>query len=1238
MSAISHISIADVIANTGVTLKRKSEIKLVGPHPRHKSNSGECLVVFEDKETWWCSSCEQKGDAVDWLVDIGEVENIVIETRKDGIEYLIETYGPSPQEWQNPLPFPELSGPEFPVWIFPENIQRFINEVSHALQVPLDLVAGLVLSVLAAVASDKVTVRIRDGWLETVNIYVILVLDSGEGKTPAFAAATRPLLDLEREAVEEAQPEITRLQTERDILEGQLVSLKKEAAKTTITEEDRKAITEHAIETAEVLSKLEVPGSPKRLVEDITSEALMSRLAENNGVLAMFSDEGGIFDTWAGRYSDGHLAIDVYTKGYSGSTPIRVDRKGREPEFIQRPRLTMCLCVQPEVMRKTGDTPGLRGRGLLARPALIIPKSMVGFRDENPEPVSTEARETYDAIIRGLDALDAEGDEICHVLRFSEGAALLYREYLSELEPQLRPGGQLRGIRDWISKLRGLVGRTAALLHLSQHWQLAEPWNEPITIETTQAAIALGRYLTEHALAAFAMMGQDGRNAAARDTWETIKHNWATSFTQRDLWQHVRRRYRDIRELSDILDVLEDLQYLRRQALPTTQGRGRAPSPRYEVNPLALSEDLDPDPETNSVYNVYGLQKMNSAMSADESFVESSDNITDSIEVTEERISPTLAENEISNPGKCTQCTQNSGETCIHDLPINYITDVDSARKIVSDLQTEQVIGLDIETTGLDPVLDKIRTIQLATTSAAWVIDAYSVPLCELIPILKDGPTKVIQNAKFDASFLYNAPGGSMPEPMYDTMLADQVIHHRKYARSLKDLAEEYLGIELEKDQQVSEWNSEQLMPEQIRYGALDAAVLIPLYEALTDRTESIGLTQTVELENRTIPSIVWMERKGVGFDRDKWNVLVEDARHKLVAVEDELNTLVTDELGEDDMIGRKPYVVNWSSSAQVLKVLGSLGIEMNDSRYETLERRTSDHPIVSLILKHRETDKKLSTYGDKWTRHIHPATERIHADWRQIGAATGRMACSKPNLQNLPRDKAYRACFTPAPNRVLIKADYSQIELRIAAELANDSRMKQAFSEGIDLHSLTATMVNGKTNVVDVTPDERQLAKAVNFGLIYGMGAERLSGYARSSYGVELDLETATAVRNRYFSAYPDIRKWHRVQGHRIETRTVVGRFRTFDGEGHFTERLNSPVQGSGADGLKLALARLWETRGDIDAYPVLTVHDEIVVEASAEIADEAKAWLEQCMVEGMQAILNEVPVVVESQIKDQW
>jgi DNA polymerase-1 len=286
-----------------------------------------------------------------------------------------------------------------------------------------------------------------------------------------------------------------------------------------------------------------------------------------------------------------------------------------------------------------------------------------------------------------------------------------------------------------------------------------------------------------------------------------------------------------------------------------------------------------------------------------------------------------------------------------------------------------------------------------------------------------------------------------------------------------------------------------------------------------------------------------------------------------------------------------------------------------------------------------------VGTYGPNLLKFVEEG--RIYGSWWQNGAGTGRMASSSPNLQNLPPEVRR---YVKAPvGRVLVVADYSQIELRIAAKIAGEERMLAAFANGEDIHTITARSLTGRE---EVTKQERKLAKAVNFGLLYGMSPGGLRNYARASYGVEMTKEEAEGYWREYFETYPGLRAWHdreylQLKKHgNTETRTLAGRRRT--GVTKLTERLNSPVQGTGADGLKFALALLYERRGECPgAVPILAVHDEVVVECPEEQAQEVKAWLVKAMVDGMDEVLNSgpdtdnlerVPVKVEVEVVDSW
>jgi DNA polymerase-1 len=252
-------------------------------------------------------------------------------------------------------------------------------------------------------------------------------------------------------------------------------------------------------------------------------------------------------------------------------------------------------------------------------------------------------------------------------------------------------------------------------------------------------------------------------------------------------------------------------------------------------------------------------------------------------------------------------------------------------------------------------------------------------------------------------------------------------------------------------------------------------------------------------------------------------------------------------------------------------------------------------------------------------------------------------MACDHPNLQNIPRSGPLRSYICASERRIFAIADYSQIELRIAAKISGDAQMLAAYAEGRDLHTLTARNL---TRGEDVSKDERKLAKAINFELLYGMGTKGLQAYAFKSYGVEMSLEQAALYRRRFFQTYPGIKRWHDNERRAwlrgdAETRTLTGRRRM--GVERLSDSLNAPVQGTAADGLKLALALLWERRDECPgAVPVLVCHDEVVVECDVDKAEEAREWLVQAMKDGMDAVVNgrepHIPIEVEASLSKTW
>jgi DNA polymerase-1 len=509
------------------------------------------------------------------------------------------------------------------------------------------------------------------------------------------------------------------------------------------------------------------------------------------------------------------------------------------------------------------------------------------------------------------------------------------------------------------------------------------------------------------------------------------------------------------------------------------------------------------------------------------------------------------------------------------------------------------------------------------------LVDCFAVDPAPLWETLAAVPV-VGHNLLFDLSFL--ARLGFQPGACRDTMLMSQALYagDRKQKHSLAACCARELDESVDKDEQRSNWAGA-LTPGQLAYAARDAALTRRLHDALQPKLAEADLADTTALENRALPAVVWLSSSGVAFDTDGWLALAKAAKAEARRLAGELDRIAPPRAqGEMFESGWK-----WNSRAHVLDVLKAIGHEVSATDDTTLA--AVDHPLAALLRDYRAALKRANTYGPTWLKG-HSVDGRVSASWRQLGSHAGRMSCAKPNLQNLPRDVRYRKCFVAPPGRVLVKADYSQIELRLAAKITNEKTMIAAYRRGEDLHTLTAQRILGKA---DVSKDDRQLAKAVGFGLIYGMGARAFRSYARSNFGVTLTEAEAEQYRGSFFAAYPGLKRWHaraaRTKYQPIDTRTLASRRRLR--VIRFTEKLNTPVQGSGADGLKGALGLLWERRADCPgAIPVLAVHDELVIECDADQADAVAAWLKQAMLDGMTPLAAPVPVEVEVSTAPTW
>ena len=587
------------------------------------------------------------------------------------------------------------------------------------------------------------------------------------------------------------------------------------------------------------------------------------------------------------------------------------------------------------------------------------------------------------------------------------------------------------------------------------------------------------------------------------------------------------------------------------------------------------------------------------------------------------------------------------GSDLIEETRISYrrITEPGNLAHALEPFMGCPILAVDTETTGLDPLVDQIRLIQLAVPDhPVTIIDLWQIPEHGREPLrqLLGGPAiKILHNAKFDLKFLKCA---DLPTqgPFFDTMLASQLLDAglRSRHHGLADLASYFLDDDLSKEFQTSDWSGD-LTPEQLDYAARDAQILLRLHDILVRELDAAGLMSVAQLEFDSLPAVAEMELNGIFVDRSKLETLRQrletDTTEAAAKVRESLRTEHTAD--QTSLFPTDREILNLESPSQILNALQNLDISVSNTSRGELIPLADAHPVIQALLDYRRLSKAL-TFATSLPDHIHSQTGRIHATYWQLGAATGRFSCSNPNLQQIPKSKVFRECFIAAPGRRLVIADYSQIELRVAAELSQDTRMNEAYQRGDDLHRLTASLLLDKP-LDEVTRSERQAAKAVNFGLIYAMGAPGLQAYALHIYGVTLSLDEAVAFRERFFEAYPGMVEWHRrirEEGPRRESRTLSGRRRQWRDTPGVAALYNTPVQGTAADIIKQALAWLPQAFTGMDARIIGTVHDEILVEAPEDRAESVAQILKTTMEQAGQIYLKTVPVIADTRVGLSW
>ena len=525
-----------------------------------------------------------------------------------------------------------------------------------------------------------------------------------------------------------------------------------------------------------------------------------------------------------------------------------------------------------------------------------------------------------------------------------------------------------------------------------------------------------------------------------------------------------------------------------------------------------------------------------------------------------------------------------------------------------------KIAFIDLETDSLNPRSGVIKLVVSAMeneeVSYKKFIDDEFRSLLKNRSILK-----VFHNAKFDVEYLVNS--GCEVNNYHCTLIMAQVLGEEKL--SLKELTKKYLGVNIDKSMQHSDnWQGE-ITQEHIDYAVKDVENTRGLFYKLQDELISKNLWMTYEIERRALPAIIMLENNGIKMEFYKWNLRLDKDR-KLIQ---EIEFTIRDLLNNSQL--------NLNSPKQLVEAIKEYGIKLHSTSDDELAKYSDEHEVIKLLRKYRKLQTKIKTYGEKLKSSIDD-DGRIRADWRLIGAKSGRMSCNNPPLQAMPGNS--REFFVAEDGYKLVCSDYSQIELRVLASISKDETLMNYFNNEVDLHRGTASLIFKKP-LDEITNKERQVAKSLNFGIIYGITAYGIQKNLRKS-GLDITLDEAEEYRIKFLNVYPRVRAIQDALLRADYIKTIGGR-RWQGGGLSMTQRLNLPIQGSAAEGLKEALALLVNSIKETWKL-VAIVHDEILLEVPTDDAEEAKQVLENCMITGMKNIIKDIPVIVETSISNNW
>ena len=552
----------------------------------------------------------------------------------------------------------------------------------------------------------------------------------------------------------------------------------------------------------------------------------------------------------------------------------------------------------------------------------------------------------------------------------------------------------------------------------------------------------------------------------------------------------------------------------------------------------------------------------------------------------------------------------------------------------------ENGVAIDIETYSddpkskgaLDPFKGKIRLVSIADASGIQTFDLREKPLSrELLETIRTSDL-IIHNAEFELCF-FGQHFGFIPKNVFCTLTAERLLTpSKKIKHDLQATLQRRLGITIDKEIDHKLWGDDVLTDRQLEYAKVDVEHEHTLRKVLAAEIEKAGLSKIFKLESDLLPVTAKMELHGFAVSPEKMQ--------KIMDRENE----ICDNLERDIRAEFNLPELNVNSPPQLLEAFEKAGVKLKSTAKDSLIKVKNP---IAIKLRAYNKSKKLAGMVKSLLADV--KNGRLHSTFLPLGTIHGRFSSKDPNLQNIHRGPELRGCFIPSKiENVLISADYSQIELRVAALITRDDVMLAALKRGEDLHAKIAA-INLHCQESEVTGEQRTtVGKSSNFGFIYGQGAKGFQGYARTTWGAELSLDQATAYRFNYFDLYRGIKRWHNECWNKakysdlVEARTIWGRrlYPAVESEwGRFNMHTEYVVSGSCADLIKLAMLRVSKAKLPLGAKMVATVHDELVFDVPAATAEESKRIIvEEMTAAFVEMFGTEVPVEVEAKVCANW